>query len=166
MIPERRVFEDDPCPVPDNLLGRMYRSSPHGLSELIATIPPEVRGMLAVYCYRRAHLASIGLAIAASCEENDLTRAGGNAGSVLFAKSRESAQTPTADPHASGRRKVTLASGSLRNLVPLDDEIEDDEIDAADIDGDAADSEKMEDDLSGPPPEAGESTKKGTELGE
>jgi len=36
MLPERRVLlEDEPCPVPDEMLGEMYRASPHGLSELI-----------------------------------------------------------------------------------------------------------------------------------
>lgn len=128
MLPDRRIVEEEPCPVPDALLGEMYRSSSHGLSELIATISPEVRGMLAMYCYRRAHLASIGLAVAASCEEDDLTRYGGKAGAVLYAKSREAPQTPMADPHTVGRRKVTLATGLLRNLVPDDDEAEDDSI--------------------------------------
>jgi len=42
--------------------------------------PPRTRAMLAVYCYRRAHLASIGLAIAASCDEDDLAEHGGNLG--------------------------------------------------------------------------------------
>ena len=165
MMPERRVLEDDPCPVPDSVLGQMYRSSPHGLSELIATIPPEVRGMLAMYCYRRAHLAAVGLAIAASCEEDDLTRAGGNAGSVLFAKSREAAHSSGTDPHLGGRRKVTLASGSLRNLVPVDDEIEDDEIEGQQIEGREIEGQDIKDDVGDRPPEAEEPVEKGTDLG-
>ena len=90
MLPEhRRMLEDEVCPVPDEVLGEMYRANSHGLAELIATVSSDVRGMLAMYCYRRVHLASVGLAIAASCDEDDLTRSGGNAGAVLFAKSRE-----------------------------------------------------------------------------
>ena len=64
MLPEHRAFlEDEPCPVTDQMLGDMYRASAHGLKELIATVSPTARALLAVYCYRRAHLSSIGLAI-------------------------------------------------------------------------------------------------------
>ncbi len=120
---DRRVLEDDPCPVPDKVLGEMYRSSPHGLNELIATVPPNARAMLAIYCYRRAHLASIGLAIAASCEEDDLTRYGGNAGAALFTRSREAPQAQRIG-HV-GHRKITLAGGPLWEMGPIDDEAED-----------------------------------------
>jgi hypothetical protein len=130
MLPERRMFEDEACPVPEKVLGDMYRANAHGLSELIATVPPSVRAMLAMYCYRRAHLASIGLAIAATCEEDDLMRFGGNAGSVLFAKSREAPEAPRVPPHMAGRRRITLASGTLRNMVPADDEVEADPVSA------------------------------------
>ena len=123
MLPERRMFEDEACPVSDDVLGEMYRANPHGLNELITSVPPMVRGMLAIYCYRRAHLASIALAIAATCDEDDLTRHGGNAGALLFAKSRERESGPRTTPNPSGRRKITLASGTLRNMVPENDEV-------------------------------------------
>jgi hypothetical protein len=124
MLPEHRVLlEDEPCPVSDELLGEMYRTSAHGLHELIATISPTARALLAVYCYRRAHLASIGLAIAATCEKDDLSSFGGNAGAVLFERSRESPTSSSADTQASGRRKITLAAGPLRQLSPIDDEV-------------------------------------------
>jgi hypothetical protein len=125
MLPNHRVLEEDPCPVADQVLGDMYRASSHGLCELIETVSPDVRAMLAMYCYRRAHLSSIGLAIAATCDEFDLTRSGGHAGAVLFARSREAPQSPRPDPHMSGRRKVTLAGGPLRETPPLEDETED-----------------------------------------
>ena len=123
MLPEHRVLlEDEPCPVPDEMLGEMYRASAHGLNELIATVSPKARALLAVYCYRRVHLASIGLAIAATCEKDDLTWLGGNAGAVLFERSREAPQSSSADAHATGRRKITLATGPLRQLSPIEDE--------------------------------------------
>jgi hypothetical protein len=124
MLPERRMFEDEGCPVSDQVLGDLYRANPHGLNELIVSVPPAVRGMLAMYCYRRAHLASIALAVAATCDEDDLTRHGGNAGAVLYAKSREADSGPRLVPHPAGRRKITLANGTLRNLVPVNDEEE------------------------------------------
>src|ERR1700675_1642159 len=90
MLPDHHVIlEDESCPVPDEILGEMYRASAHGLSELITTVSPTARALLAVYCYRRVHLASIGLAIAATCDRDDLTHLGGNAGAVLFERSRD-----------------------------------------------------------------------------
>ncbi len=121
MLPEHRAhLEDEPCPVADQMLGEMYRASAHGLKELIATVSPTVRALLAVYCYRRAHLASIGLAIAASCEKDELASAGGNAGAALFERSREAPTASSVDPNNIGRRKITLATKPLRQLAPID----------------------------------------------
>jgi hypothetical protein len=117
MLPQQRV-EDEPCPVTDQMLGEIYRSSAHGLNELIATVPPTARALLAVFCYRRAHLASIGLAIAATCEEDDLTSLGGNAGAMLFERSRKAPQSRLADVGTSNRRKITVAVGPLRTPSP------------------------------------------------
>jgi hypothetical protein len=120
MMPELHVpLEDEPCPVADQMLGEMYRASTHGLNELIATVSPAARALLAVYCYRRAHLASIGLAIAATCEKDDLTSSGGSAGAALFERSREAPQSSLPDARANGRRKITLAAGSSRQSNPI-----------------------------------------------
>ena len=44
MLPEHRaLLEDELCPVPDEILGEMYRASAHGLNELIATVSPTAR---------------------------------------------------------------------------------------------------------------------------
>src|SRR5216683_3075859 len=115
MLPEQHVMlDDDLCPVPDEMLGEMYRASAHGLSELIATVSPTARVLLAVYCYRRVHLASIGLAIAATCDKDDLADWGGNAGAVLFERSREAPPALPSNTYTTGRRKITLATGLLR----------------------------------------------------
>jgi len=126
MQPAVPALDEEPCPISTDTLGAMYRSSPEGLTELISSIPPAVRGMLAVYCYRRSHLASIGLAVAATCTEDDLTRTGGNAGAMLYQASRATARA--AGP-ALSRRKITLATGMLRTMTPLDEDF-DDEIEA------------------------------------
>ena len=124
MLPEHRVrLEDEPCPVSDQMLGELYRASAHGLSELIATVPPSARALLAVYCYRRAHLASIGLAIAATCDKDDLTWLGGNAGAALFERSREAPQS-YAEVRGNGRRKITLATEPLREVSAMADDEE------------------------------------------
>ena len=116
MLPEHRVLlEDSPCPVPDEILGEMYRASAHGLDELIATVSPTARALLAVYCYRRAHLASIGLAIAATCDKDDLSSFGGNAGAVLFERSREAPQASSPDTHSSAEEELLSPKGHFAN---------------------------------------------------
>ena len=116
MLPERHV-EDESCPVTDQLLGEIYRASEHGLNELVATVSPTARALLAVFCYRRAHLASIGLAIAATCEEDDLTSLGGNAGAMLFERSRKAPQSRLADASTGSRRKITLSVGPISTPI-------------------------------------------------
>jgi hypothetical protein len=114
--------DDDVCPVRDELLGELYGASKLGLPALVATVPPTVRAMLALFCYHRSHLHSLGLAIAASCDEDDLVRYGGRVGATLFTRSREAPPAqPLASPHAN-RRKITLATGPLRTMVPIDDD--------------------------------------------
>ena len=111
-------LNEEPCPVPESVLGQLYRASPQGLASLIETVSPNVRALLAVYCFRRAHLASIGLTIAASCEEEDLTMHGGNLGADLFAKSRNpKAATESA---RSSRPKISLSNGALMTVIAQD----------------------------------------------
>jgi hypothetical protein len=105
------LLAEEFCPVSDALLGRLYRASPDGLSLLVKSVPPETRAALAFYCYRRAHLESIGLAIAATCDEWDLTNHAGRAGLELFAKSRAPCCAPAGEINT--RKNVTLASGAL-----------------------------------------------------
>jgi hypothetical protein len=133
-----RDSDHDPCPVPDSKLGELYRASKNGLPELSATVSPDVRAALAIYCYRRGHLKSIGLAIASTCNAYDLETAGGTAGAALYARSREAAPAPpVASPYVA-RQKITLASGSLRKSLPIDEDVEVDDLEA---EGDTVSSE-------------------------
>ena len=116
MLTTRSVPSEEACPVSEELLGALYRSNQHGLSELVANVGPQTRAMLALYCYRRAHLQNIGLAIAATCEEDDLAWLGA-AGSVLFSRSREAPLKSIASYHEA-RRSVTLASGPVQTVPP------------------------------------------------
>ena len=109
------------------MLGELYRANKNGLPELIATVSPDVRAALAMYCYRRGHLKSIGLAIASTCEMYDLETVGGTAGAALFARSRETAPPAPAASQYVARQKITLATGSLRKSLPIDEEVEPDE---------------------------------------
>ena len=110
-------LNEETCPVPESVLGQLYRSSPHGLTELVASVPAETRAMLAIYCYRRAHLAAVGMAIAATCEEDDLATHGGNLGADLFKKSREADAAPQLNGQ---RRKISLSNGALMTVIAQD----------------------------------------------
>src|SRR5690242_13320805 len=125
MIPDAGGRQEEICPVDDDLLGVLYRSDKQGIAELVATMAPRTRVLLALFCYPRCHLRTTGLAIAATCEENDLVRCGGRVGAVLYARSREEPQVGSVPSHAAERRKITLATGPLRQMIPpLDDELD------------------------------------------
>lgn len=125
MLSGRTAFENDACPVNDDLLGAMYRASPEGLAMLMASVPDDVRAMLALFCYRRNHLHGLGVAIAASCSERDLVEQGGRVGAALHALSREA--QPVRQSATGSRRGVTLSTAPLRPLPPPDDELDDDD---------------------------------------
>ena len=54
MFSSRDAFENDFCPVRDELLGEMYRANANGLPLLVESVSSEVRAMLALFCYRGA----------------------------------------------------------------------------------------------------------------
>lgn len=130
MWSSRTVFENDACPVGDEFLGSLYRASPHGLAELVETVSSDVRAMLALFCYRRAHLHPLSLAIAATCSERDLTEQGGTVGAALFTMSREAPSTSTPSTPSS-RRSITLSTAPLSTFVSVNDDDLDDEDDVS-----------------------------------
>lgn len=117
-------ISDDNCPVPESIFGQLYRAHSQGLPQLVDSIPGPTRAMLALFCYRRAHLHALSLVIASSCDEIDLVEAGGRVGSVLFELSRQPDHPAAAEPEY-GRRKITLAKGKLWSPAPLEDDYED-----------------------------------------
>jgi hypothetical protein len=124
------MLENDSCPVKDELLGEMYRASEHGLPQLVASVAPDARAMLALFCYRKSHLHSLAVAIAASCSQQELVQAGGRVGSTLYALSREPAtRTPTTSSYGH-RKPITLSTKPLTAVAPIEDLIDDVEFDA------------------------------------
>ena len=116
MLAPQDVLGGDDCPCSSTLLGALYRATPDQYEGVIESIPLDVRAVLALYCYRRAHLQAIGLAIAATCEESDLRVHGQSAGSALFHRARQIHQDPL--PSAFRVRKtVTLSLGALKHGV-------------------------------------------------
>src|SRR5215475_10040446 len=89
MLSARSGLADDVCPVRDELLGELYRANDLLVPGFVYTLAPDIRASLALFCYRRSHLHSMGLGIAASCDEDSLVWAGGSVGAFVFACSRE-----------------------------------------------------------------------------
>ena len=116
MFSSRDAFENDFCPVRDELLGEMYRASENGLPPLVESVSSDVRAMLALFCYRRSHLHALALSIAASCTERDLIQFGGRVGSTLYALSREPAARAAPSSPRHGRKPITLSTKPLSHL--------------------------------------------------
>jgi hypothetical protein len=124
MFSSREAFENDFCPVRDELLGEMYRANEHGLARLVESVSSEVRAMLALFCYRRSHLHALALSIAARCSERELIYFGGRVGSALYGLSRSPAAR-VAPPSAYGHRKpITLSTKPLSTFSPLEDDLD------------------------------------------
>jgi len=129
MFSSREAFENDFCPVRDELLGEMYRANENGLPRLVESVSSDVRAMLALFCYRRSHLHSLALSIAATCSERDLIHFGGRVGSTLYALSREAPGTRSVASSAYGNRKpITLSTKPLSTFAPIEDDIDEDEL--------------------------------------
>jgi hypothetical protein len=104
------IAEGDANVLSDDLVGWLYRADEDAVVELMSRLSPQQRADVAVFCYQKAHLHQIGLAIAATCDPGALIQALGTVrGRILFAQSRES--RPQSDRRPPGhRRKITLAT--------------------------------------------------------
>jgi len=126
MFSSRDAFENDFCPVRDELLGQMYRANAGGLPVLVESVSSDVRAMLALFCYRRSHLHSLALAIAASCTERELIQFGGRVGSTVYALCREPARA--ASPSSGSRKPITLSTKPLSTFAPIADEADEEDL--------------------------------------
>ena len=126
MFSSRQAFENDFCPVRDELLGEMYRASESGLPRLVESVSSDVRAMLALFCYRRSHLHSLALSIAASCSERELIQLGGRVGSTLYTLSREPVARSAPSSSYGNRKPITLSTKPLSTFALVDDELDED----------------------------------------
>jgi len=125
---------DDDQTVPEELIGRLYRATESSVFEMLPDLTLQDRAYLAMFCYRKSHLHRIGLAIAATCDENVLVQTWGTAlGQTLFAQSREAPPAPTRAP-GQHRSKITLASLSGTSWMSSSDADDEDE---GEVDDDA-----------------------------
>jgi hypothetical protein len=123
---------DDDQEVPEELIGRLYRATESSVFEMLPDLSLQDRAYLAMFCYRKSHLHRIGLAIAATCDENVLVQTWGTAlGQTLYAQSREAPPMPQRAP-GQHRAKITLATLGGTSWMSSSDV--DDEDEAADED--------------------------------
>jgi hypothetical protein len=80
--------QEEICPISEHLLFSLYDAAKRGLPVPVVEVPPERRSSVALFCYRRSHLEGAALAVAATCDEEDLVDVGGPLGRTLFLKSR------------------------------------------------------------------------------
>ena len=106
-----RTDYEEGCPIPLSTLGRLYRGDEQALVATLRTLSERQRAQLALFCNGRQHLRELGLRIAASCEEETLTRIAGAAGTVLSLQARSSKQNAAsaAVQPLAHQRKVSLA---------------------------------------------------------
>ena len=105
------LLQEEVCPISEQLLFSLYDAAKRGLPVPVADVPPERRPSVALYCYRRSHLEGAALAVAAMCEEEDLTDVGGPLGRTLFLKSRNM-------PSAAKKHSLNSLSFQSLSLVP------------------------------------------------
>ena len=79
--------QEEICPISEQLLFSLYDAAKRGLPVPVGEVPPERRSSVALFCYRRSHLEGAALAVAATCDEEDLVDIGGPLGRTLFLKS-------------------------------------------------------------------------------
>jgi len=115
---------DDDTFVPEELIGRLHRATETTIVDLMDKFTMQERANLAMYCYHKAHLHRIGLAIAATCDLAALVQQLGVVlGHAIFAQSRDLGAAP--DPvRVQHRPKITLA-GSAGAYRPAPAAIED-----------------------------------------
>ena len=106
-------LNEEQCPIPEDILGKMHSSNPADAAEIAADLPEPQRAQLAAFCYERRHLHHLGLKIAATCGQLSLRKAFGLAGDIVFKQSRKPDETVAEErrhAHQQSPKPVTLAS--------------------------------------------------------
>lgn len=108
---------DAVCPVSLDALGALYKADPYDLPELIADVSIEIRPRLALYCYGKAHLRSLAVAVAAECQEGELAAVGGIVGEALASQAKNGQKRAGSSPKreaSAPKLRISLAGGKPR----------------------------------------------------
>lgn len=107
------ILNEEQCPVPENILGKMHSSNPADAAEVASKLPEPQRAQLAAFCYERRHLHHLGLTIASTCGQYALRKAFGLAGDVVYKQSRRPDETVAKERRNSNQmapKPVSLAT--------------------------------------------------------
>jgi hypothetical protein len=108
---------DEICPISEKLLFSLYDAAKRGLPVPVSDVPRERRSSVALFCYRRSHLEGAALAVAATCDEEDLVER------TLFLKSRNFASPPN-NSSLSKLKALMISLGASQKAKGEDDEDE------------------------------------------
>lgn len=81
-------LNEDSCPVPEDLLGKLHQHPLPQAAEIVKDIPEEQRARLAAFCYNRRHLHKLGLFVASTCSAPVLEAVAGSIGGIIYQQSR------------------------------------------------------------------------------
>ncbi len=81
-------LNEDSCPVPEDLLGKLHQHPLAQAAEIVRDIPEAQRARLAAFCYNRRHLHKLGLIVASTCSATVLEAEAGSVGGVIYHQSR------------------------------------------------------------------------------
>jgi hypothetical protein len=111
-IAQSQMVDRDDHTAMTQALSRLYGAATQSIADIVGNLSASERARLAVFCYGRAHLNSIGLAIAATCDLDQLIAASSSAtaGQTLFTQSRDAAMPVERSP--SRRAPITLATAA------------------------------------------------------
>jgi hypothetical protein len=104
----------------NEVIGRLHDSPTRSIDGLVSNLPEDYRGSLAIFCYGRAHLHAVALAIAAACTVEALVVAGGKSGAFLFEQSR---RPPEIDHIFSRARRVRISLATNTSRQKLAEEL-------------------------------------------
>ena len=79
---------DVDCPVPLATLSTLRGAEPSEVVRSVGSLSEEARIRLALYCYNRSHLRTLGLTVASTVDPDVLAQLGGTLGEVLAEQSR------------------------------------------------------------------------------
>ena len=117
---------DDGTRVSEELIGKLHHATEDRVLDIVGAFRADERASLAMYCYRKSHLRSIGLAIAATCDLNSLVQEWGSIlGRSIFAQSRERSEDSVVRMGMRPRPKITLARSAGGYSPPLTDSDDD-----------------------------------------
>ncbi|MCZ7660199.1 MAG: hypothetical protein M5U07_21225 [Xanthobacteraceae bacterium] len=104
---DRTIPNEAHCPVPNELIGRLYRAAAASVGDIVASLAPAQRAELALFCYGRAHL------------RGDRARGRGGLRARRAGRGRGLGGRRRGDPRAGAPARAPAPARSRRSVVTL-----------------------------------------------